>query len=79
MSGDHAEKIRRFQVVYTREKNLRIYVEKGRNYLTDTDDYLRAAIAANFTPDTKLELIHVDKIEPKISGKYQMVVDESKQ
>ncbi len=79
MSSEHADRIRRFQVVYTREKNLRIAIQRGDGYDEGTEWYIRSAVADNFTPDTELAIVYVDRIEPTVSGKYLMVINEAKQ
>jgi phenylacetate-CoA ligase len=78
MSGAHAGQIRRFQVIYTRERDLRIIIEKADTYTESTEQYLKTTIADNFSPDTSLEIEYVDRIAPSVSGKYQMVVNEAK-
>ncbi len=78
MSDRHAGQIRRFQVIYTKEKNLRIVLVKGNGYADETEQYLREMIRLNFSPNTRLELEYVSEIRPHISGKYQMVVNEAK-
>ena len=78
MSDRHAGQIRRFQVVYTKGKNLRITIVKGNGYSDEAENYLKEMIRTNFSPDTRLELEYVPEIKPHISGKYQMVVNEAK-
>jgi phenylacetate-CoA ligase len=77
MSASHADRVKRFQVVYTREKNLRISIQRGDAYNAGTEQYIRSMIEENFTPDTSLEIRYVDRIEPTVSGKYLMVVNEA--
>ena len=70
--------VRRFQVVYKKDKNLKIIIERDNLYSQETEDYIRQGVSQNFSVDTDLELSYVDKIKPQISGKYQMVVNEAK-
>lgn len=79
MSGKVSGAIRRFQVVYTKSRDLRIKVERDTGYTEETEEYLRDTIARNFSSETKLEVEYVSKIHPEISGKYQMVVNEAKE
>jgi hypothetical protein len=76
MSDRFAGQIRRFQVVYTKEKNLRILVVKGPGYSPEAEKYIKDSVGANFSPDTKLDIEYVSEILPQVSGKYQMVVNE---
>lgn len=71
--------IRRFQVVYKKDKNLKIIIERDKQYSDATEDYIKQGIKSNFSADTELELAYVPKIEPQLSGKYQMVVNEANQ
>jgi len=77
MSDRFAGQIRRFQVVYTKEKNLRILVVRGPGYSTEAERYIKDSIGANFSPDTRVDFDYVSEIRPRVSGKYQMVVNEA--
>jgi phenylacetate-CoA ligase len=77
MSVEHAKNIRRFQVIYTKEQNLRILVQKGPGYTADTEKYIETMVNSNFSPDTELELVYVPEIKAHLSGKYQMVFNET--
>jgi phenylacetate-CoA ligase len=78
MSDRFAGQIRRFQVVYTKEKNLRILVVKGPGYSPEAEKYIKDSVGANFSPDTRVDFEYVSEIRPRVSGKYQMVVNEAK-
>jgi len=69
--------VRRFQVIYTPSKDLRILIEKDRGYSPDTEGYIRGMVQKNFSGDTGLEIAYVPEIRPMVSGKYQMVVNEA--
>ena len=79
MSGKISGAVKRFQVIYTRSKDLRIKLEKDTGYSDDTENYIKDMVNKNFTPSTHLTLEFVNKIEPEISGKYLMVVNEKNQ
>lgn len=68
--------IRRFQVIYKKDKNLKIRIERDENFSQDTEDYIKEGVKKNFSGDTTLELNYVEKISPQISGKYKMVINE---
>ncbi|GAB4367444.1 MAG: phenylacetate--CoA ligase family protein [Deltaproteobacteria bacterium] len=76
MSNRHSGQILRFQVVYTKEKNLRLILVRGKEYSAETEEYIRGTVRENFSEGTRLEIRYVDEIKPQISGKYQMVVNE---
>jgi phenylacetate-CoA ligase len=78
MSAEHARNIRRFQVIYTKEKNLKIYVERGPGYTSETEKYIQDMVRSNFSSDTELTVVYVSKIEAQLSGKYQMVINEAR-
>ena len=76
MTEKLAGQIKRFQVIYTKEKNLRVLVVKGNGYSVETENYIRVVVRDNFSPDTDLEIRCVPEIPPHVSGKYQMVINE---
>ncbi|MGZ9148330.1 MAG: phenylacetate--CoA ligase family protein [Candidatus Deferrimicrobiaceae bacterium] len=78
MSDRFAGQIRRFQVVYTKEKNFRILVVKGPGYSPEAEKYIKDSVGANISPDTRVDFEYVSEIRPRVSGKYQMVVNEAK-
>ena len=76
-TNNYSNAIRRFQVIYKTDKNLKIIIEKDINFTQDTEESIRAGVKNNFSTDTNLGIEYVDKIKPEISGKYKMVVNES--
>jgi phenylacetate-CoA ligase len=78
MSDRFAGQIRRFQVVYTKERNLRVLIVKGPGYSAEAEKYIKDTVGTNFSPDTRLDFEYVSEIRPRVSGKYQMVVNEAK-
>jgi phenylacetate-CoA ligase len=77
MSGKVSGAVRRFQVVYTKTKDLKIKVEKDSLFSSATETYIKEMVAKNFSKDTSLEIEYVPEIKPMLSGKYQMVVNEA--
>ncbi len=78
MSDRVAGQIRRFQVVYTKDKNLRIVIVKGPGFSKQAEAYIREVVRKNFPDDTGVDFEYVPEIRPQISGKYQMVVNEAR-
>ncbi len=70
--------VRRFQVVYTATKDIRVRIERGARFTAATDGALRAALAQRFPPATATAIEYVPRILPQVSGKYQMVVHEGR-
>jgi phenylacetate-CoA ligase len=77
MSSKISGAVNRFQIIYTKDKDLRIKIERASEYCEETEQYIRDMVARNFSEDTGLEIVYVPKIEQLISGKYQMVVNEA--
>ncbi len=77
MSSKISGAVNRFQVIYTKDKDLRIKIERASGYSDETEQYIREMVIKNFSTDTGLEIVYVPKIEPQVSGKYQMVVNQA--
>ena len=77
MSGKISGAVRRFQVIYTKDKNLRIKIEKDAGFSDIAKSHIVEMVKTNFSEKTSLEINYVDRIEPQVSGKYQMVVNEA--
>ncbi len=77
MLGNHADVVKRFQVVYTRDKNIIIRIEKGAGYTPNTEDHLKKTIESSFSSKTQILFQYLDKIEPQTSGKYLLVINEA--
>lgn len=71
------EAVQQFQVIYKKDKNLKIKIQKGKKYSPEIDSYLSSIVSRNFSDNTILEIEYVKQIAPQISGKYQMVINES--
>jgi len=69
--------IRRFQVIYTKEKDINLLVDKGPGFNKEIEDGISNRFYKSFTKETKLNIKIVPEIKPMTSGKYQMVVNES--
>jgi phenylacetate-CoA ligase len=77
MSGKISGAIRRFQVIYTKSKDLRIKLERDTGFNEAAKGHIVEMVKKNFSEATSLEIEYVERIEPQISGKYQMVVNEA--
>ncbi|NOY85761.1 MAG: phenylacetate--CoA ligase family protein [Deltaproteobacteria bacterium] len=71
-----SEKIVRFQVIYKANDDIRIILVKGNGFKQDTENELYRFLRDNFSEDIKISFQYADEIKPRISGKYQMVVNE---
>lgn len=69
--------IKRFQVIYVDAGFMRIKIVKDAGYAEATERMLREHLAKNFPGDMKFEFAYVHEIPPQVSGKYQMVVNET--
>jgi phenylacetate-CoA ligase len=76
MSGNISGAVNRFQIIYTRNKDIRILLVRDKRYSADTENYIRETVEKNFSANTRLFLEYVPNIEPQVSGKYQMVIHE---
>lgn len=76
-TNNYSNAVRRFQVVYKKDKNIKIVIERDINFTDDTEESIRAGIKKNFSTETELRIEYIDKIKPEISGKYKMVINEA--
>ena len=76
MSGHVSGAVKRFQIVYKKSKDLKIRLERNKGFSNETETYIKETVARNFSKDTELEIEYFQRIEPEISGKYQMVTWE---
>ena len=77
MDAQLAATVKRFQIVYQKNKTIKIRMvlpESNRPY---PEKALDAVVAKNFGPETKVVFEYPDDIAPQLSGKYQMVVNET--
>jgi phenylacetate-CoA ligase len=77
MSAQLAHAISRFQVLYTKSGNIRIRIARNDNYRPETEAGLRKHLEKNFHSDINITFEYVPRIDPQVSGKYQMVINEA--
>jgi phenylacetate-CoA ligase len=70
-------RVKRFQIVYTKNKDIKIKIARDIGYNAETESFIKKTFASNFSADTKLMLEYVPQIEPLVSGKYQMIINEA--
>ena len=75
--NQYSNAVRRFQVIYKKDRNLKIKIEKDVKFNPEIENFIKEGVKKNFSEETRLELEYLPKIEPQISGKYQMVVNEA--
>ena len=76
MNVQVSDAVKRFQVVYVRDDHMKIRIVKNANYTDTTEQILREHLLKNFPQDMRFEFLYVPEIQPQVSGKYQMVVNE---
>ncbi len=78
MNDRIAKAFKRFQVIYRRDGNICIKLVRKDNNSYEAESLLKEFLKKNFHSDIKVDFDYVEKIEPRISGKYQMVINEAK-
>lgn len=78
MNDKVAEAFKRFQVIYKKDGNIRIRLVRKNSNSHNAESFLRTFLQKNFHHDIRIDFEYVEKIEPQISGKYQMVINEAK-
>lgn len=76
MMNELAGSVKRFQILYTKNKDIKIKIVKGFSYSNNIELFLKNYLKKNFGKETKIEIIYTSEIKPLISGKYQMVMWE---
>ena len=76
MAREIPQAVKRFQVMYTRDRDIVVRIARDRAYNAATEEYLNRVMLDNFSPATAFRIDYVDDIEAEISGKYQMVYSE---
>jgi len=79
MNDRIAKTFKRFQVIYKRDGNICIKLVRKGNNSHEAESLLKEFLKKNFHHDIRIDLEYVEKIEPQISGKYQMVINEAKE
>lgn len=69
--------VERFQVVYRRSDYISIRIVKREGYSERTEEDMKRILRKNFSADVHFDFEYVPRIDPQISGKYQMVVNET--
>lgn len=70
--------VERFQVIYRKNDLVTIRIVKRDGFSQSTEADMSRILRKNFTPDIHFEFEYVPKIDPQISGKYQMVINETR-
>jgi len=76
MEKSRARSIQRFQVIYKKDKSIKILLVKNSNFTTEIESDLKKYLITNFSEEVPFTFEYVSEIKPQISGKYQMVVKE---
>jgi phenylacetate-CoA ligase len=76
MNPAFGDAIKRFQVRYRGDEMI-IYLVRGRAYSADLEQRLRDTIAQTIGPEITVQFEYVTNIAPMVSGKYQMVINET--
>ena len=76
-SNHFAGAIKRFQIVYTKSKDIIIKIEKGPNCSENMKSIIEEKTAANFSPTTRITFKYVTKIEADPSRKPQLIVNQA--
>jgi len=77
MDSRLAEQVKRFQIVYAKNKTIKIRMvlpEIDRPY---AEALLRGIVLKNFDAQTTVLFDYPKEIAPQVSGKYQMVINET--
>ena len=72
------DSIRRFQVVYRPNDHILLRIVRGQDYNQTMENHLSNAIRSKLFESASVSFEYPPEIAPRISGKYQMVVNESK-
>jgi phenylacetate-CoA ligase len=77
MAGELTGAIRRFQIRYASSGRIRVLVEQGSKWRPEDERVLKRIVGEQFSPRVKIELEFPQSIRPDVSGKYQMIVNET--
>lgn len=69
--------VKRFQIVYRPNDHILVRIVRGTAYSQETENELKTSIVSRTFPSAKIEFEYPDDIGPALSGKYQMVVNQS--
>jgi len=76
MDEKRANSIKRFQVIYKRNGDIKILLVKKDSYTDEIEKELKKYLIYHFTNKIKFNFEYLKDIKPQISGKYQMVIKE---
>jgi phenylacetate-CoA ligase len=68
--------VKKFQVIYEKTDYVRLKIVKKENYTDETESVIKKLLTENFPKDTEFDIQYVDKIDPKPSGKEEMVINK---
>ncbi|HPS03225.1 MAG TPA: hypothetical protein PLA90_16930 [Candidatus Sumerlaeota bacterium] len=77
MDHQRSRAVRRFQIVYTQDQNIRIRLQRGEAFNPQSEAQIREFLKTNLGEATGVRFEYVDDIPLHTSGKYQMVVNEN--
>ena len=77
MVGGPSQFVERFQVIYRRPDLITIRLVRRQGFSADTEESMRIILRKNFSSEVHFEFDYVPRIDPQISGKYQMVINET--
>lgn len=77
MVDGQSQFVERFQVIYRRPDFISIRIVKREGFCEGTEEDMKKILRKNFSPNVHFEFEYVPRIDPQISGKYQMVVNET--
>lgn len=77
MIDGQSQMVERFQVIYRRNDHVSIRIVKRPGYSKRVEEDMQRILRKNFSSDVHFEFEYVPRIDPQISGKYQMVVNET--
>jgi phenylacetate-CoA ligase len=69
--------VKRFQVAYTKDRDIKVRIVPGASFSAETESYLNKIMRDNFSPATRFSIEYIDEIKAAISGKYLMVYREN--
>jgi phenylacetate-coenzyme A ligase PaaK-like adenylate-forming protein len=78
MVDGQSQFVERFQVIYRRPDLISIKIVKRQGFDERTEEDMKKILRKNFSSEVHFEFEYVPKIAPQISGKYQMVVNETR-
>jgi hypothetical protein len=68
--------VKRFQIVYGMGDAITIRLVAAPSDRREAEDDLKAVVAGNFGARTRVFFEYPDAIAPRLTGKYQMVINE---